>query len=233
MNDEDLDQRLSRLSRTAEVDASTLARLAISARQQAVSSRRRSAAGLALSALLVIGGLLIATPASAGVRHFLAQLGLPIGGGSEVIPDSEWIDLSAADLREYIASIFPDDLPIAPNQTREGLIDGAFEMHEATNTITQEVGIRRSLEVLSYCGWALELRDAATAGDGDRYDRAASTLLDAADWPALVATDGGGITDRLRDAGEAAVRGDRGSVSGVYTAGECDILGFDEAGSVE
>lgn len=227
MNDEELDRRLALRSRTTQADPAVLDGLARSARSEARPSLRRRITAVTLSALVVVGGGLVAAPAAADVvRHFLAQLGIPIGGGSEVIPESEWIDLSATDLRQYFAYIFPSELPLAPGQSRDDLIDRTYELHAASNTVTQEVSLRRTVESLVYCGWAAELIAAQRSDDDERYDDAAAVVLDAAEWPALVATDGGGITERLREVGAAAVAGERGAGWDAFAAGDCDILGF-------
>lgn len=227
MNDDDLDTRLARLARTADVDPRALDALVGATRTTAQSLRRRLGAALGLIAVLVIGGGVIAAPASADVvRHFLAQLGIPVGGGSEVIPESEWVDLEASDLRAYIDHVFPDETPLPPSLTREEIIDRTYAIWSTPDAMTQEVGLRRSVESFAYCGWAMELIDAQRDGDEGRYDHAAAIVLSAADWPALVATDGGGITDRLREVGTAAVEGERGAGWDVYAAGDCDILGF-------
>lgn len=224
----DLDRRLSALHRAPSVDPQVLDRLALEAQHFGRGQFRRRLTVFGLSVMVVIGGGLIAAPAGAdAVREFLALSDWDPDDGGENLAASDWVDLSADDLHDYIDYIFPEWIPIPPSMTRADIVDRTYEISYQANTLTQEVSLRRSIETFAYCGWAVELIDAERHGNAERYDRAAEIVLSAADWPALVATDGGGITDRLREAGTAAVAGEANSGLNVYAVGECSILGVD------
>jgi hypothetical protein len=228
MNDADIDRRLRAADRAHAIAGGTLDALAVAAQREARTSRRRRLTAIGMSALLVVGGGAVAAPAAAdAVREFLAQSDWFPAAGGEILPDSEWVDLEAGDLREYIEFVYPEYIPIPPSMTRDEIIDRTYEIWNQPDATTQEVSLRRSVETFAYCGWAVELIDAQRDGDAGRYDRAAQTVLAAAEWPALVATDGGGITAHLREVGTAALKGERGSWWDVYAAGECDILDVD------
>lgn len=228
---DDLDSRLSRLSRNADVNPRILDELVISTRDVARSTLRHRLVAGVTAGLLVLGAGAAAAPAAAdAVREFLAQSDQQFEEGGEILPDSEVVDLSASDLRAYIDYVFPEDLPIPPSQTREWLGDRTYEMSNASNTVAQEVSLRRQIETLAYCGWVVEYLDAERHGDDRRTDAAAVVLVAAADWPALVATDGGGIMDRYRNAGDSVEAGEFGAGHTAFRAGECDVLGFESMG---
>lgn len=197
ITDEELTQRLGRQAlskQTLGMPAGAVALLVSETRIKAESGSFRRKILAASVGATVVGGGFVAGPATAdAVRHFLAQTDA-LFGGSEVIEHSEFVDTSAADLGAYIESIYPTWLPLAPGQTREGVIEQVRAQHAANPGVTQEVGIRRSLERAAYLGWLHEWIEAHTAGDVGRMDVASGILLDAAAWPAVVATDGGGVT---------------------------------------
>lgn len=224
---DDIDRRLTAADRAHAADAGTLDALAVAARREASLSRHRRLVAIGVSALLAVGGGVVAAPAAAdAVREFLAQSDWFPSPGGEVLPASEWVDTGQPDLRAYLDTLATDGVELAPGQDRDSLLDAVAESHAANPGLIQEVGLRRSFEVRAYCGWAVELLDAHRDGDDGRYDSAAEHVLSAAEWPALVATDGGGITDRLRDVGHAAVDREPGSWLDVYEVGECDLLGY-------
>lgn len=224
---DDLDRRLGAADPARPVAPHVLDALSAEAHREGRFSRRRRLTIIGLSSLLVIGGGAVAAPAAADVvRAFLAQADWFPAAGGEVLADSEWVDTSQRDLRAYLDTVYPVWLELAPGQDREGILDAVAADSAANPGLTQEVSLRRMIETRAYCGWAVELADAHAAGDERRYDAAAAAVLSAADWPAIVATDGGGIADRLHEVGSAAVDGEHGAWLHVYAAGDCDILGF-------
>lgn len=221
------DSRLAAISRPPRVSPGALDMLAVAAQREGVTARRRRITIVGVSALLAIGGGVVAAPAAADVvRSFLAQSGWFPQAGGEILDESEWIDTSQPDLRDYLETVYPTWLKLAPTQTRTAILDDVAENAAANPALTQEVSLRRGIEARAYCGWAVELLDAQRVGDQRRYDEAAAIVLSASEWPALVATDGGGITDRLREVGIDAVNDDKGAAHAVFRAGECGVLGF-------
>jgi hypothetical protein len=197
ITEDELDTRLAREARSMSNVAlsSATARSLVKEGQRAAksaSTMRRVVVGA--SASVVIVGSLAAAPAAAQViREFLAQSDWT-SDGTEVVDDSEFIDTSAPDLREYIEWTFPSQLPLAPSQSRESVIDAAFAQLSADPGLRQAVGIQRTIEHLVYVAWIDEWIDAKHSGDSARQDAAADVLGEAAAWPAFSATDGGGVT---------------------------------------
>lgn len=159
---------------------------------ESTSLRRKITAGVA-SIGVIGGGFLAAPAATAAIERFLAQTSITFGG-SEVIEESEFVDTSAADLDEYIDSIYPEWLPLAPGQTRSELIEQVRAAAAAEPGITQEIGIRRELERVVYTAWIDEWIAAYRTDDAERMSDASRVLSDAATWPGFVGTDGGGVT---------------------------------------
>lgn len=192
VTDDDLDARLRafRLPDSA-LPPQAMAMLARETRERARRRSVRAAAvwGAATAALAV--GAVTAGPAVAhSVQTFLAQSGWT-SWGTEVVEGSEFIDTSAPDLAEYVDTIYPADLPLAPGQTREGVISTVVSLQSPG--LRQEVGLRRDIERQIRLGWLEEWIDAYQVVDSGRMASAATVLLDSATWPAFVATDGGGV----------------------------------------
>ncbi len=197
ITDEDLSRRLDRAAapgRAVDVPSGTIALLVSDARRKAQSAslRRKVTAGVAGSAVLV-GGLIASPAAADAIRQFLVQTVWTFEG-TEVIPDSEVIDTSQSDLGAYIEWVYPEWLPLAPGQTKAGIIEQVRLTHATSSALTQEVSVRRSLETAVYVGWIDEWIAAHQAGDTTRQAAAVAVLKDAPSWPAIVATDGGGVS---------------------------------------
>lgn len=212
IDDEELTQRLSRAGArqrsVAVVPPGTVSLLVADTRRRAESRslRRKMLAGI--GSVAVLGSGIVAAPAAAEViQQFLAQTGI-VFGGSEVIEDSEFVDTSASDLGAYLESIYPEDLPLAPGQTPEGVIEHVRAERSAQPGITQKVDLVRSLEHAAYIGWIDEWIAANEVGDTERMATAAAMIADAATWPAFVATDAGGVTYMMSRYAEAVAAGD-------------------------
>jgi hypothetical protein len=207
MRDDELDERLRSFDRMrgVRVPGEVLDRTVAEVR----AGRQRLRAGvIAGAAVLGIGGLLAAPVAANALREWLAVAEWQPEAGGEILPDSEMIDLSAPDLPEYIASRFPDDLPIPPGATREELIAAVVEHWQSVpeTGFTQEIGFRYEFERLAYCGW-LDAR--LTSVDIAVLARADAVLEEAIRWPAFVTTDADGVVPIfLRAYAEASHRGD-------------------------
>lgn len=211
ISDDELSRRLGKARterRDGPVPDGIAARLVSDARRGAESRsvHRRIVAGAAGLAV-VGGGIVVAPAATAAVQRFLAQTDI-VFGGSEVIEESEFVDTSAADLGAYIDSIYPEWLPLAPSQTRAGVIGDVRAAYATEASIVQEVGIRRSLERAVYVGWIDEWIAAEESADAERMAAAADVLGQAATWPAMTATDGGGVTHIFASYVERIASGD-------------------------
>lgn len=218
MRDEELDRRLAVADRMADVDVAprVLDELVERTRDGGRRSRRARLAVVAGGLALALGGGIAAAPAVADtVREWLAIAEWQPDAGGEVLPDSEMIDLSAPDLDEYIASIYPEWLPLAPGRTREQLIAAVIEQWSSVPEpgFTQEVGFRHSFEILVYCDWV----GVWLAGDPGLVVEANRVLADAPQWPAFVATDGDIIVEIMTEVARSAADGDREGV--LFVAG--------------
>jgi hypothetical protein len=213
MHDDELDARLKSADRMTGVSITgeALDKAFSDAREQAQRRRRLRVVVLAGSVAVALGGGAIAAPAVADtIRDWLAVAAWQPEPGGEIL-DSEMVDLSAPDLPAYIASRFPEWLPIPPGATREQLIEDVVERWQGVPEagFTQEVAFRESFESLAYCGWV----DAwLTSGEPATTARATEVLREAIDWPAFTQTDGGGRREFLTAYAIAAEAGDHDGI---------------------
>lgn len=184
--------------------------------------RRRLVTGIALAGMIVIGGA-AALPAAAGVLSFFAQSDWTCAWGSECgDPDGQWIDTDASDFVDYTATVFPYDLPLpAGVDAEEFRIAAANEIQENPG-LQSETGVIHSFEARIYCAWVGEWLRSDDAGDLEARTAASEIMIQNADWPATVATDGGGITEIQRAFGDAALNGDREIVLTAAQWNACD-----------
>lgn len=201
-------------------------------------ARRGSRRRLGIGAILGAATLLIAVPASAAVFYLAqtGQFGLP---GFTENDETEYIEVTADDFVEYTETIFPQYLPlpagIGSDDLRETVAtrmhDDAVELAQAEgapSVVRQVTGIQRQFESAAYCLWIEDFFDASAESDDDRASTAVDRLREAADWPAMVATDGGGVTDGMRELAALAAEGDIAAVraqlgidcDGAVTIGE-------------
>jgi|GEM_PF-6179175 hypothetical protein len=235
MNDSDLDERLARfqgptlaasdddLDRLmSEVRASSGSEHDLATRRHRDAPSRRVVAGVVVLTV-VAGGFAI--PAAADVvRQYLAQADFFPAAGGEVLPDSEWVDSGAPDFDEYVRATIPDELPLPPAVERDELIGSVIESHRQTPGLLQEVGLRRSYEYRVHCAWAFEWGSAFDMDDTSARQRAEEVLQTASSWPALVATDGGGIAALYREYAALAVAGDKQAMSRHIIGADCALL---------
>jgi hypothetical protein len=200
-------------------EGATLSRLLNDAKRPRSSRRRRLfIIGASVAGMLAIA---VAAPAAAGVvRTFLAQTGTFGNVSSTETDATEWIDLLAPDAGEYIIDVYPNYLPIPP-----GVDAGEFQLQVAEQIIAaahatsaleggvgiqqQRTGLVRSFEQTAYGEWIRTWLVADLTGDLVTRDTATATLWAACSWPALVATDGGGIIAWMQTFADAAQAGDR------------------------
>ncbi|WP_447943596.1 hypothetical protein [Microbacterium aurum] len=166
-----------------------------------------------LAAVLVVG-----VPAGAFGSEFLARtgwFGSPNPGddrgtctSTEHDCNSEWIDVSASDLDEVIASVYPEWMPLAPGVTREDLTDRVTAIMATDNALAPERLLRRTFESESYKDWLGAWIAAHDNGDAAAQEVASRVITSASDWPTLVATDGGGVTASMRAYAERIAAGD-------------------------
>lgn len=197
ITDDELDARLARGRihvRDGNLPAPVVSLLISETRVAARSKmlRTRVTAVTAAGAIVLCG--IVAGPATADtVQKFLAQTVLNPATDDVASPSDEWIDTAASDFSDYVASVYPQWLPLAPGQTRQGLIASVADQLASTPALTQEVSVKRSFENAVYVGWMGEWIAANDVGDQSRMDAAIAVLELAPTWPAVAATDGGGV----------------------------------------
>ncbi len=204
--------RLADPAATTEVPASAALAAVRHARASRVSRRRWPVWAAALAALVVIG-----VPAGAIATGFAARtgwFGSPNPGDdrdsvvSTESDDSEWLDLGAQDLPEVVAALYPEWLPLAPGMTREALVTRVAEAMAQADAVGQETLVRRTFEYEAYRDWIGAWIAAHENGDASGQEAAADVLRHAASWPAMAATDGGGVTDVMRAFADRIAMGD-------------------------
>lgn len=177
---------------------------------------RRVMIAAAIAAAIAVG-----VPAGAAATGFLARTGwfgspnpgdhrdhCVDAGVTEYDCDDEWIDLSAPDLDEVVASVYPTWMPLAPGVTREDLTARVVSTSSA-DALTPLRSLRRAYESESYKDWLTAWIAANDRGDTVAQETASRVIAEAAGWPAIVATDGGGIADVMRAFAERIAAGDR------------------------
>ncbi|MFT4137244.1 hypothetical protein [Microbacterium sp.] len=182
------------------------------ARPSRLSRRRWSVWATALTAIVVVG-----VPVGAVATEFAARtgwFGSPNPGddrGASVsteADDSEWLDLGADDLPDVVASLYPEWLPLAPGVTRAALTARVSDTMAGMGGLAQATLVRRTFEHEAYRDWITAWITAHENGDATGQTKAAAILADAAEWPATVETDGGGVTDAMRAFARRIAAGD-------------------------
>lgn len=214
MSDADLLDAL-RVADPASAIVLPAAEAAVAARRARPSSlpRRRWAIwATAITAIVVVG-----VPVGAVGTGFAARtgwIGSPNPGddrGSSVSTesdDTEWLDLGADDLSEVVASLYPEWLPLAPGVTRNELTARVSDTMSQMEGLAQETLVRKTYEYEAYRDWIGAWIAAHADGDAAGQANAAAVLADAAGWPAMVETDGGGVTDMMRAFARRIAAGD-------------------------
>lgn len=172
----------------------------------------------ALLASVLAATVAVGVPVGAVASGYLARTGWfasPNPGDDRdprTVPEyegGEWIDLSAPDLDAVVQSVYPEWMPLAPGVTREDLTARVVDIVATNNAFARERLLRRTFESESYKDWLGAWITAYDSGDSGGQMTAARVLTEASDWPTLVATDGGGVTDVMRAYAERIAAGDR------------------------
>lgn len=223
--DKILDARFEAADRAARLGSHEPSLLALFAVSEGESLRRRRRRAFARAG--VAGGLVIALSfgapaATATIQEYLAQTGSYCSGsecGSNATSEElEAIDSGAPDFSNFVDSLFPTNLPLADGTSREDVVGQLLGNIEEVNAadaldghgagIHFTLGLSSSLEFIIYCGWVNQWVAADAEGDAESAQRAAQVMRDAAGWPGIVKTDGGGVVDQLLKHADAADHGD-------------------------
>lgn len=184
---------------------------------------RRTIVGGVLAAG-VIGGCLVAVPATA-TMNWAAQTG--IFGNPDMsteVDDTEWIDLGQGGAADVVAASYPDALELPPGARAVDAVAAVRRLYaQLADGNVQQGTIATSYETWAICAWEREWLDAFDVDDRARADSAARWLSNEVNFPLTRAHDGGGILDQLLSIGRSAVDGDRSAVQADYDRG-CDRL---------
>jgi hypothetical protein len=223
-DDNELDARLARLdpARALAVDDQALDHLMDGAR---LSSRRRPRSWKFVSAVIT-GGVIVlgagALPAAAVIQAILAQVvESPPGAGTEAIPESDWIDTGAEDIDAFVASRYPEDLPLPGGVDPADVVTTVSFSISQSSGLRQEIGVDVAYESYIYCRWVDVWLTTDAGGDAAGREYAATIMMDATTWPARVATDGGGVVDSQIAFAQAATAGDREEVQTAFAFNGC------------
>lgn len=198
ITDDELDGRLrlGRLGMRGEVlPAAVVSGLISDTRATARRRTLRMQATAATGAVVIVVSGIVAGPATADiVQKFLAETVLNPRSDNVFSSSDEWINTGASDFPEYAATTYPQWLPLAPGQTQQEVIAQVVAQNAATAALTRAISVRRNFENVVYGAWMGEWIAAHDAGDPARMTTAITVLKDAPTWPAMVTTDGGGVT---------------------------------------
>jgi hypothetical protein len=225
IDDEALDARLTSIDRASSLHGTDDGLDALL--HDVSSSARRRPRRLKLVSAFAVGALIVvgagALPAAAAIQSFLAQFveDPPPGGGTETIPDSDWIDVEAADIDDFVASQYPDSLPLPDGVDQEAVISTVSFSITRLGGIRQEIGVDLAYEAYIYCRWVDVWLESDARGDAVDREYAAKIMTEATAWPALVASDGGGVVDQQKRFAAAATNGDRTEVQAAFDANAC------------
>lgn len=196
--------------------------------------RRKRGAGATVALVSVLAAITVAVPATAVGAWMSARTGTHGDPASSTEEDStEWLDLSGDDLPAIVADAYPDGLQLPKSVGRDEATAKVNEIFQRLggheNAIAQEGLITTTYEFWVICAWQNEWLLADDVSDLDRRQFAGDWLGDTANFPSIVAHDGGGVVDRLLVVADGAANGDRELVEQGYREGECSAqLGSDD-----
>jgi len=211
-----------------DVTDAALDEVLFAVRAHSARRRRRAVVSIAgVGAALVIGT--IALPAAADVvREFLAQQVVQRQDeGTEVVPDSAWVDARASDFGEYLATIYPTGLPLPAGYTPDDLIVAVVGNNKGSEGLQQEASFRFAFENIAYCGWVDQWLTANAAADERSQIEATDVMVDSLAWPAYLELDGGNLMEYQQRFATGAQAGDRQTVEFAAEINGCDRVRID------
>lgn len=124
--------------------------------------------------------------------------------------ETEWLNTGGTDYSTVVSELAPAYLSYPAGQTEADAAAWVVGATRMTGGLVQETGVIRGYETYALCSWTDVWLDVAPSG-AERSD-ATGILTAAAGWPALTATDGGGVMGAVRALGQAARNGDSAGV---------------------
>lgn len=191
---------------------------------RAFSRRHRVLVG----GLIVLVGVGVTVPAAALTSWFArtGEFGNPSTSTEEDV--TEWIDLGAPDAPQVVVDAFPDYLalpkgvPPEAAMTDVARIFAKLDKNAGGQGVAQEGLMTQTYEGFAICAWTEEWLSAHKAADATRKERAATWLGDPANFPSLVAHDGGGVTEMLMNVAADARDGNVIAVERASDMQSCD-----------
>jgi hypothetical protein len=139
-------------------------------------------------------------------------------GGEEGF--GEWIRLDLPDAPEVILEL-AQSIVLPPDASFKRLIDN---LPDEPTEMTEE-GVKSMLEFEAGCLWTGYWIDSTESGASDAQAEAQAVLDEIPSWPALNATDGGGVIDAWTRNAEFAAEGDvQGVLDNLYTNNCTDVV---------
>ncbi|MFJ6535739.1 hypothetical protein ACIQH5_05870 [Paenarthrobacter sp. NPDC091711] len=231
MDDEQLDARLrqadpaNKWAFEAQAAHNALRELRAGETGQRKPENRRQWISLLVAGAVGVAAVGVASPAVAQFMGFLSEEvenppPVPASTGDGVtrnlaIPDSEWINPLASDYARFAKTKY-GSLPLPPGYDEERLKDASAlreakmyrDNDQGSGIITQDIAPTIRYEGLVRCLWEAEWLDRHSAGDQQGQATAVSVLKQSLAWPATIATDGGGVVERMTLSVAAAEAGD-------------------------
>lgn len=238
MNDDQLNEALRRADPASEwamtpetTDGITgyLREMESSRRPSSKNKRRRWIAFL-LAGVTCLGGVSVAAPAVANFMGFLTEdvenpppVPTSTSDGpvrSEAIPNSAWINPLASDYAEFAKTKYAS-LPLPPRYDGALLKDASARKEadiyrandQGNGIITQDIAPMVRYEHIVRCLWQKEWLDQHQQGNVQGQAAAVTVLRQSLAWPATVATDGGGVVERMTLTVSAAETGNAEQVA--------------------
>jgi hypothetical protein len=141
--------------------------------------------------------------------------------------DNQYADASALDFPEYAATQYPAWLQLPASISIEDFRSTiANQMHATSlrndySSLISNLGIRREYEYGAQCAWLQEWMTADSKHDLGQRNFATAVYKQSATWPAIVATDGGGVAAHISDVAAQAEAGNRNAVEREYSEAAC------------
>ncbi|HEX5597823.1 MAG TPA: hypothetical protein VFX61_17690 [Micromonosporaceae bacterium] len=121
---------------------------------------------------------------------------------------SEWLRTDADDFRQVVEELRPAYLPLPAGESFTPAIDLLIKNYGHEHALMQVTGVQAHYASYAACRWEAEWLAAHAEADRERRDRAVEVLRAVPSWPAIVASDGGGVRELHHGIAEAAARGD-------------------------
>jgi hypothetical protein len=185
--------------------------------------------------LMVLALATLAVPAAgAGAWALSSHTGLFGAPGTTENDTSEWLNPAGADFPEVAASLAPRELPLPPGISWSDEVQRVVAIDRTPTpppgdrapALVQVTGVRAQFAFRARCAWETAWVRRREAGDLAGAGAALAVMRAAADWPLIVATDGGGVRDAFRRVNAAAARGNVGAVRHELGL-NCDSVGHE------